>query len=225
MNRIYFYKLTNDNGAAPCVQSGLLSLAICKPMMRVKAEQGDLIFGFAANSLSKDNRLIYIARVTTKASNGDYYKKRRFMSRGDSIYRYRRGRFVWRKGALHHGPDDVAHDLGKYPKYSRAQVLLSDDFRYFGATGTDDYKARFPCIKAAVETLGRGQRVHHGEELRTELLDLMRQEWKRSSRKVLGKPTSAPSRDVCHRSKSCGVLSKGINGIAVTTHPPSSGSN
>jgi hypothetical protein len=31
VERIYFYKLTADNGGAPCVEDGLLSLAICKP--------------------------------------------------------------------------------------------------------------------------------------------------------------------------------------------------
>ena len=30
MAKIYFYKLTNDGGGAPCVERDLLSLAICK---------------------------------------------------------------------------------------------------------------------------------------------------------------------------------------------------
>ena len=42
MPRIYFYKLTTDNGGAPCVQDNLLSLAICKPMIRMAAQVGDL---------------------------------------------------------------------------------------------------------------------------------------------------------------------------------------
>jgi Nucleotide modification associated domain 2 len=45
MNNTYFYKLTADNGGAPCVRYGLLSLAICKPMIRKTAKEGDLIFG------------------------------------------------------------------------------------------------------------------------------------------------------------------------------------
>jgi Nucleotide modification associated domain 2 len=51
MPAMYYYKLTNDDGGAPCVQGDLLSLAICKPMIRSTARPGDLIFGFAANSL------------------------------------------------------------------------------------------------------------------------------------------------------------------------------
>ena len=63
MARIYFYKLTADSGTAPCIQNGLLSLAICKPMVRSGANIDDFIFGFAANSLHRDNRWIYAARV------------------------------------------------------------------------------------------------------------------------------------------------------------------
>lgn len=78
MTRIYFYKLTTDNGGAPCVEGALLSLAICKPMIRSTAGVGDLIFGFAANALHEDNRLIYAARVTRTLRNGEYYKSSRY---------------------------------------------------------------------------------------------------------------------------------------------------
>lgn len=45
MVKFYFYKLTVDAGAAPCVQRDLLSLAICGPVIRSTAEQGSLISG------------------------------------------------------------------------------------------------------------------------------------------------------------------------------------
>jgi len=56
MSQIYFYKLTVDDGGAPCAERGLLSLAICKPMIRRTAQKGDLIFGFAGNLKSKHLR-------------------------------------------------------------------------------------------------------------------------------------------------------------------------
>ncbi|MBI2985381.1 MAG: hypothetical protein HYY45_01305 [Deltaproteobacteria bacterium] len=206
--RIYFYKLTADNGGAPCVQDGFLSLAICKPMIRSTGEPGDLIFGFAANSLHRDNRLIYIARIRKKVHNGDYYREKRFASRSDRIYEWHRSRFSWRHGALHHGPKHLVHDLGRPPKYKKASVLLSTDFRYFGASGTAEYKSRFQLVKEAVEQLGRGHRVTHAERLRIELIALKQQIWKNSPKRVAGEPTSTPRRDVCHRSRSCGVLAK-----------------
>jgi hypothetical protein len=208
MPRIYFYKLTADNGGAPCVQDGLLSLAICKPMIRSTAEPGDLIFGFAANSLHQDNRLIYIARIDEKVGNGHYYREHRFANRSDRVYKWRRSRFAWRHGALHHGPKDLVHDLGPSPEYKKANVLLSNDFRYFGASGTTEYKSRFQLVKRAVEQLGRGHRLTHAELLRMELMAFKEQVWKKTPKSVAGEPTSTPRRGVCHRGRSCGVLIK-----------------
>lgn len=206
MERIYFYKLTADSGGAPCVEHNLLSLAICKPMIRSTAKRGDVIFGFAANSLHPDNRLVYIARVTEKTENGLYFIQRRFAGRSDRIYRRKGDKFEWRSRARHHGPDDVARDLGQYPRYKRANVLLSTDFRYFGGCGSDDYKDQFPRIARAVEALKRGARVRHNELLRAELCTLEKQVWANTRRKVAGYPTSEPSRSVCHRARDCGVL-------------------
>jgi len=85
--RQFVYKLTHDNGAAPCVDGAeLLTLAICKPLIRKTARVGVLIFRFAANSLSRDNRLIYIARVTAVELDGDYYDKVMYEHRPDRIY-------------------------------------------------------------------------------------------------------------------------------------------
>jgi hypothetical protein len=177
MARIFFYKLTADTGGAPCVDRGLLSLAICKPMIRASAKEGDLIFGFAANSLHRDNRLIYVARVTRTLRNGEYYKDERYAGRGDCIYKFQSGHYVWRSGALHHGPNDIAHDLGEFPDYSRANVLLSTDFRYFGRAGNDEYKSTFPLVRDAVERLGQGERVHHDPVLYDQLLKIADWVW------------------------------------------------
>lgn len=206
MPRIYSYKLTTDNGGAPCVEDGLLSLAICKPMIRSTAAPGDFIFGFAANSLRGDNRLIYVARICKKLGHGDYYRERRFANRSDRVYSWRQGRFAWRHRALHHGPKDLLHDLGEPPNYEKANVLLSTDFRYLGASGVADYKSQFRLVKEAVEQLGRGHRVRHAGGLRAELLLLKQQIWERIAEMVAGNPHSAPRRGVCHRSRSCGVL-------------------
>src|SRR5271155_4791113 len=99
MDPIYFYKLTTDDDGAPCVTPGLLSLAICKPMIRSTADPQDIIIGFAANSLHADNRLIYVARVTKKLTNGEYFTQPEYAARGDCIYEWRAGRFRVRAGA------------------------------------------------------------------------------------------------------------------------------
>jgi hypothetical protein len=191
---------------APCVDDNLLSLAICKPMIRSTAKCGDLIFGFAAKSLHPDNRLIYIARVTEKVEGGLYYMRRQFAGRPDRIYRRDRDRFEWRPRARHHGPDDLVHDLGHYPRNKRANVPFSTDFRYFGGHGSNDYKKRLPRIARAVEALTQGARVHHGELLRADLCGLKKQVWADTPLRVAGNPMSAPSRDVCHRGRDHCVL-------------------
>jgi hypothetical protein len=207
MSKIFFYKLAADTNGAPCVDDTLLTLGICKPMIRSVAKPGDLIFGFAANSLHADNRLIYIARVTKKLCDGEYYKRKRFKNRGDCIYQRRGERFFWRPGSLHHNPRHLIRDLGKPTKYSRANVLLSNDFRYFGVNGSAVYKDRYSSIKRAIEKLGRGHRVNLGQELRRQLHALQERTWKETKRRVAGKPTSAPNPHICYRSRSCGILS------------------
>lgn len=168
-------------------------------MIRTSAKIGDLIFGFAANKLDETNRLLYVAKITDKLSDGAYFRKKRYASRGDCIYIYRLGYYEWKKNAQHHGPNDRQKDIGKPPEYPRACVLLSTDFRYFGANGTDGYKTLFPRIKRTIERLGRGHRVHHGTDLYGELIEMHNWLWQNSARKVLGQPTNKPSRDICHR--------------------------
>ena len=203
MNNIFFYKLTNDSNGAPCVQGGLLSLAICKPMIRRSACEGDLIFGFAADSLRRDNALIYVARITKKLGDGQYYTDRKYTSRPDCIYRREGDRFVRRKSAKYHRARDLKHDIGKHPGYPRANVLLSRDFRYFGIAGNDEYKRRYPLLKCAVEHLKRGHRVRLTNEMRSELFKLAKWIWRNQRRKVLGGPTNAPQRGACLRGGTC----------------------
>jgi len=143
--KIYVYKLTADNGGAPCVQDNLLSLAICKPMIRKKAKEGALIFGFGAKNYSE--RLIY-----------------------------------------------------------NAHVLLSDDFRYFGGDGSDDYKADFPAIRYLIENLGQGHRVNHEPNLFEELLRLKAHVWSEWPANLANRPSESDFTMTCNQDAgSCGV--------------------
>lgn len=170
MGRIYLYKLASVNGGAPCVADGLLSLAICKPMIRASARDGDLLVGVAANSVDPGNRLVYVARVTDRLVDGRYYKDRRYAGRADCIYQWAGNGYAVRKGGLYHGSqEDLVHDLGLDSAYPRANVLLSTEFRYFGTTGPADYRQEFPHFANAVARLGRGHRVNHGDAVVREI--------------------------------------------------------
>jgi hypothetical protein len=173
MTKIYVYKMTVDDGGAPCVSGGILSLAICKPAIRSTAESGNLILGFAGNDLYKDNRLIYFARVTDKLDGREYFSESRYAVRPDSIYHWDGHRFEWKSNSRFHSPIDLAHDLGEYPGYNRANVVLSEtpeNFRYFGANCPLDYKRDYPHLKVLVEGLGQGHRVNFAPALQYELL-------------------------------------------------------
>jgi hypothetical protein len=168
MAKIYLYKLTVDDGGAPCVSERSLSLAICKPAIRSAARRDDIILGFAANSLYRDNCLVYIARVTKNLDGREYFSEAKYSPRPDCIYRWEGGRFEWKRGSTFHSPFDLAHDLGEPPEYNRANVLLSkgtENFRYFGEGCTIRYKEKYHHLTRLVESLQQGHRVNLQPEL------------------------------------------------------------
>ena len=193
---IYVYKMVADNGGAPCVFRGLLSLAICKPKIRKAARKGALIFGFGSKRYSE--RLIYIAKITEdKPELGDYYRNPKYAQRDDCIYQDIAGLPQRKPGARYHAQtDERLRDVGRH--FERAYVLLSKDFRYLGKLGTADYKERFPAIKALIEGLKRNHRVNHKPELRRQLLKLKSFIWRQHKQMKVGSPTDAESTATCN---------------------------
>ena len=195
---IYVYKLTADNGGAPCVQKGLLSLAICKPKIRYSAKVGSLVFGFGCKGYGE--RLIYIARVTEKTCGSRYYCDREYAGRRDRIYRCKpNGKAEIRTNArFHRDGSQLSKDVGQH--FEHASVLLSSEFRYLGRKGTNDYKKHFQRIRQLIERLGIGHRVHHSSELRRDLRRLARWVWKQyPHRRRVGLPIESCHSKVCNR--------------------------
>lgn len=186
--KFYLYKMTVDDGGAPCVQNGLLTLAICKPAIRRVAPEGSVIIAFAGNVMEKDgykdNCIVYAAVVSRRLDNGNYYSKRRYAHRRDCIYKRRGVRFVLKaKAEFHHGLGNLEHDLGTPPLYANA-VLLSTgpkNYRYFGTKCPVEYKKKFPRIANEIKHLTEGHRVNHDPELYQELLRLKQMLWKARS--------------------------------------------
>ena len=177
---IYIYKMVVDNGGAPCVTAKLLTLAICKPMIRKSAKIGSLIFGFGGKGKNYDERLIYIACVTQKLKKGQYYQEREYAKRRDCIYRRENGVAVRKKAARYHSDSDHRKkDVGLH--FENAFVLLSDDFRYFSGKGTTKYKERFQNIRKLIEGLKQGHRRYLSAQLRIELLALKTEIWRKYS--------------------------------------------
>lgn len=192
---VYVYKLTADNGGAPCVYRGVLSLAICKPKIRRTAQRGDLIVGFGGRAL--DDRFIYAAYVTDKLERGDYYKERRFHRRPDCIYRDVGGRPLLRSDARYHfRSDELRKDVGR--RFENAFVLLSTDFRYLGANGTTRHRDRYPALSNMLDHLFRGHRVHLDPHVRDEVLRLVRGLWKRIPAGQPGRPSDLDTSRRCN---------------------------
>jgi hypothetical protein len=146
MLKLFSYKLTHDTGFAPNPFWGTLTLATCKPRIRLSKRKGDWIAGFTSQFLSGDpvgkEKLVYLMQVTSKLSFGDYFnspyysKKIPDMSQsqcvfvaGDNIYRPVGNRLTEKFMQLrnpYHGEDQMERDLsGKF-------VLASNRFYYFG---------------------------------------------------------------------------------------------
>lgn len=206
MAKIYYYKMTVDNGGAPSVHDGLLSLAICKPEIRRCAQVGDWVMGFGANGFQVAGRrivgnpLVFVARITGRELAGSYYTDPAYRTRADCIYERRSVRFQRRPGALYHDrPEDLPHDLGEYPDYPKSTVLLSEDFRYFVGGGTTEYHPRLPGLSDVVAGIGRGHRIAYPGTSVDELLrKLQRLLWQQTEEcviepAVIGRPRASTS--------------------------------
>lgn len=135
MVRMYSYRVRYDYGSAPNFGSNVLTLAICKPDIRLHASVGDLIVG-----IDKNRCVVYTMRVSQKVTFKQYdelakvYWPEKIPDLtspnpirwvGDCIYDYCKGS----DPILRHGPHDESERIkdlrGKY-------VLISNDFYYFG---------------------------------------------------------------------------------------------
>lgn len=200
MTKVYIYKLTTDDGGAPCISDGILSLAICKPAVRSTAQRDNVLLGFAANSLYSNNCLVYVARVTRNLGGRVYFWEPEYATRPDCIYYWNDRYFERKGGAKYHSVNDLEHDLGEAPGYSRANVLLSErpeNFRYFKGKCPIDYKQEYPHLKLLVERLGQGHRLNFEPELHEELRQFIQRLWNAQS--VYRKTTvpDAPCHDKC----------------------------
>ena len=59
MGQIYSYVLRYDDGVAPNPYGGVCTLAICKPVIRKKAQVGDWVIGTGSFELGLGDTLVY----------------------------------------------------------------------------------------------------------------------------------------------------------------------
>ena len=193
--RTYLYKLTSDRGGAPCAlepedgADALLTLAICKPAIRRTAQAGDRILGITSQSLAQSdgyplNAVIYAAVVGEGIDARDYFTPG-YTHRPDCIYEFHRQNGTAEhtgRSLLHAAPEHILKDLGRYPFYKNGRILLSREFRYFGAEAVK-IPARLGLLNLAAETLGQGHRVYGERDAEAKEVEaLFRMLWKRPTR-------------------------------------------
>ena len=138
-----------------------------------------MVFGFGGVDLA--GRLIYAARITDKLADGIYYRALCFQHRPDCIYEDVNGAARLRQGARFHQSGSQLHkDVGAH--FENAYVLLSDDFRYYGAQGTTDYRKRYSALSDMVRDLEIGHRRFHDPAVFDDLSKLKVELWKTPSR-------------------------------------------
>lgn len=152
---LFSYKMTHDDGFAPNPFGHTLTLATCKPSIRLRKRVGQWIAGFTSVTLNRDpvgeERLVYLMRIGEKCHMRDYFTDPRFQNKipsthrtdtiakaGDNIYRplvpgaSEFSHFEQLKNEYHWagcGPSEhhLEEDLsGQY-------VLVADTFYYFGS--------------------------------------------------------------------------------------------
>jgi len=191
-SRYFLYKMTDDNGGAPCVQNGFLSIAICKPRIRKAAKIGDWLIGVGGSRL--ENRFIYMAEVTDTAENGIYYTHPSFAGRPDRIYEFNSEDILKiRKNARYHSDGaSILSDAGLQDEkgyFPSARVLISLNFRYLGKSGTRDLINKYPNLNTVVKTMKQGHRVNHSPVVLMELKELQTELWTNPLYQVTGLPS------------------------------------
>ena len=198
--RWYIYRMICDNGGAPCVQNGMLSLGICKPVIRRGADIGDWLIGVGGVALGR--RLIYMAEITEVLEDGAYFRDPRFLGRRDRIYQFNdAGELVWRPDAQYHLDGvELLHDVGSpgpggvYPK---ARVVLSTNFRYLGGDGNPAMLEEFEELNRVLSHLTRGHRVNHSVRVMHDITALHHHLWDNPDYLQSGRPSEPPERAPC----------------------------
>jgi len=170
--RTYIYKLTYDRGGAPCAPQNpgglsVLTLSICKPAIRRTAQPGDRIVGLTSRALADRegyplHAVIYAAIVTRVLDAREYYSSEgEYQGRPDCIYTFCPATGMLEhsnRTQLHADPGHARKDIGRYPYYRNARILLCEDFRYFGRSAIIIPKRLTNLIEIA-DKLGQGHRV------------------------------------------------------------------
>ncbi|MCB2078594.1 MAG: hypothetical protein KDE55_12960 [Novosphingobium sp.] len=127
---IYRYVLASDDGMAPHIKNGIVTLATCKPMIRQTASEGDWVMGCFP---SPNNEVVaWAGQIKSVSTIHDYGQS--FSERDDALYVFdSNGNLARIRDKLPH-----YHKLfDEQRKDKKGNVLIFDEKQtwYFGADG------------------------------------------------------------------------------------------
>jgi len=135
--RVHTYVIATDAGSAPNYDRPFVTLAVCKPRIRRKAEIGEVVLAFAGKQVNtaEPHSVVWAGVVTEKRSFAEYWNDRRFAGKKpdksghpDNFYRPVDGGLLWVQNDVH-GPEATNRDTsGKF-------VLGFSPSWHFGAHG------------------------------------------------------------------------------------------
>ncbi len=93
--RVWSYVITTDHGSAPNYDGPAVTLTICKPRIRMRAQQGDLVLAFNGRTLASNPHSVRWAGIVSEVLPIEkYWDDRRFYGKRpdrsetpDNIYR------------------------------------------------------------------------------------------------------------------------------------------
>lgn len=141
--RLFSYKMAVDTGFAPNPFFGVLTLATCKPKIRLCKQVNDWIAGFTSKALCGHKvgkeRLIYLMQITDKIKISEYFNHPHYKlkipdhSNEETVYRAGDNIYYKTDGANFEQIKNWNHDEGnKDADTSGIYVLISNKFYYFG---------------------------------------------------------------------------------------------
>ena len=152
MTKIYRYILATDNGMAPCVYKGLVTLATCKPKIRRKANVGDWVAGFYPRPHPR-GLIAYAGKVRQILEIGEYERVHR--GRPDAVYREKSdGSFTRLRPEYHPEQKQINKDLS-----GPVLIFEKKSLWYFGDKPKD-----LPIELLHLQARGQGHRVNGASE-------------------------------------------------------------
>lgn len=189
--RLFCYIMTHDVGFAPNPFGKTLTLATCKPGIRLTKNIDDWVAGFSGKILSKksgieSNRLIYLMRIGEKIPIRKYFNHPNFQNKipdqnskdqnrllGDNIYRplnknaKNPDEFKKIESPHHKKNSEIEKDIsGEY-------ILVASEFYYFGKDAIDIPNSIRPKIPHGPARYG----YKSDEKIAKEFVDFIRKNY------------------------------------------------